>query len=58
VAIDPDFMNHGHLVLDPFMGSGTTARACKDLKRNFTGFELIKDYVEISEKRIQQEILF
>ena len=52
------FSLENDLVLDPFMGSGTTARACKDLKRKYIGFELIKDYVEISEKRLSQEILF
>ena len=46
------------LILDPFMGSGTTARACKDLGRNFIGFELEPKYVEIANKRLQQEILF
>lgn len=40
------------LVLDPFMGSGTTGLACIDTNRNFIGFELNKDYFEISKKRI------
>ena len=46
------------LVLDPFMGSGTTARACKDLGRNFIGFEISAKYCEIANKRLQQELLF
>jgi DNA modification methylase len=42
----------GDLVLDPFMGTGTTGLAAKELNRNFIGFELQKDYIEVSEKRI------
>lgn len=40
------------LVLDPFMGSGTTGRACKNLNRNFIGVELDKKYFEIAKERI------
>ena len=40
------------LILDPFMGSGTTAVACIQLKRRFIGFELYKEYVKIAEERI------
>lgn len=40
------------LVLDPFMGSGTTGVACQNLNRNFIGIELDKDYFEIAEQRI------
>jgi site-specific DNA-methyltransferase (adenine-specific) len=43
----------GALVLDPFMGSGTTGIACKKLNRNFIGIELDKDYFEIAKKRIE-----
>jgi len=39
------------LVLDSFIGSGTTAIACKKLKRNFIGIELYPEYVEIARKR-------
>ena len=52
------YSNPGDLVLDPFMGSWTTARACKDLGRDFIGFELSEDYCRIGEKRLRQEILF
>ena len=49
--------NPNATVLDPFMGSGTTARACKDLGRNFIGFEINQKYVDIANKRLQQEVL-
>jgi len=41
------------IVLDNFMGTGTTAIACKELNRNFIGIELFKDYYEYSIKRLQ-----
>lgn len=40
------------IVLDPFMGSGTTGMVAKHLKRNYIGIELNKEYVEMAEKRI------
>ena len=42
----------GNLVLDPFMGTGTTALVCKQLGRDYIGFELQQDYIEIANKRI------
>jgi len=42
------------LVLDPFMGSGTTGVACKKLNRNFIGIELNKEYCEIAKHRIDK----
>jgi len=42
----------GDLILDPFMGSGTTAVACKLLDRNFIGIEINPDYVDIANKRL------
>jgi DNA modification methylase len=42
------------VVLDCFMGSGTTGVACKELNRDFIGIELDKDYFEISKKRIEE----
>jgi len=50
--------NEGDTVLDPFMGSGTTAVACKQLRRNFIGFELSQKYVDIANKRLSQETIF
>ena len=44
--------NNGDTVLDPFMGSGTTGVACKNLNRNFIGIELYSGYFKIAEDRI------
>ncbi|MGB4239623.1 MAG: site-specific DNA-methyltransferase [Candidatus Hydrothermia bacterium] len=44
------------IVLDPFMGSGTTAIVARVLNRNFIGIELNKEYVKISEKRIRERL--
>jgi len=43
------------IVLDIFMGSGTTALASISLKRKFLGFDISKDYVELARKRIKEE---
>jgi site-specific DNA-methyltransferase (adenine-specific) len=42
----------GETVLDPFSGSGTTGLACKEEGRNYVGFEISKDFVELSKKKI------
>lgn len=44
--------NEGDLVLDAFMGSGTTAVACKELNRNFIGFEINEEYHKIACDRL------
>lgn len=49
--------DEGDLILDPFVGSGTTAVASVNTKRKFIGFEINKDYCEIANKRLQQSIL-
>lgn len=43
------------VILDPFMGSGTTAVACKKLNRNFIGFEISPEYCKIADKRVKNE---
>ena len=42
------------IVLDPFMGSGQTAIASVKEKRNFIGYEINKEYCELSERRIRE----
>jgi site-specific DNA-methyltransferase (adenine-specific)/adenine-specific DNA-methyltransferase len=46
--------NRGEVVLDPFMGTGTTAVVCQNLDRQFIGFEIDNDLVKISEERLQR----
>ncbi|MDR1459716.1 MAG: site-specific DNA-methyltransferase [Bacteroidales bacterium] len=44
------------IVLDPFMGSGTTAIVARKLNRNYIGFELNPEYVKISNRKIYNEL--
>jgi DNA modification methylase len=46
--------NKGDTVLDPFLGSGTTAVMAKKLQRNFIGFEQDKEYIKLAKKRLKQ----
>lgn len=49
--------NKGDIVLDPFMGSGTTAKAAQKLGRHYIGFEINPEYVEICQRRTAQATL-
>lgn len=48
--------NEGDLVLDCFMGSGTTGKMAVSDNRRFIGIEKVKEYFDISEKRINEAI--
>ena len=48
------FCQHNGIVLDHFMGSGTTGVACAKMNKKFIGIELNKEYFEIAEKRITE----
>ena len=50
------FTKKDAVIVDPFMGSGTTAVACKMSNRNYIGFELNQEYIDIAKKRIQEFI--
>lgn len=47
----------GQVVLDPFMGSGTTGVACKELDRDFIGIEINKEYFAIAKNRIENHVV-
>lgn len=51
-----EYSNTGDLIIDPFLGSGTTARACKDLGRKCIGIEISQKYCDIAVKRLGQEV--
>ena len=46
--------NENDLILDPLIGSGSTAVACKQLNRRFIGFEIKKDYCSLANKRLEK----
>jgi DNA modification methylase len=47
------FSKEGDLILDPLLGSGTTAVAARTLKRRYIGIELLPDYIELAEKTLR-----
>lgn len=51
------YSKENDVVLDPYLGSGTTARACKNLGREYIGIELNAEYVKVAEDRLKQEVL-
>jgi site-specific DNA-methyltransferase (adenine-specific) len=64
-AIYPEFIiqellklltKEGDIVLDPFLGSGTTAVVAQRLKRNYIGIEIHSDYIKYAEKRIKENV--
>ena len=52
------FSHQGQLVLDPFVGSGTTLIAANDLNRNCVGFDLQASYIELCSRRLAQANMF
>jgi len=51
------FSMKGEIILDPFIGVGTTAVAAKQLGRKFLGFELNPEYIKIADKRLAQKLI-
>src|SRR5437867_1119407 len=49
------FSIEGDLVLDPFLGSGTSLKAAMDLNRRFVGYEKLEDFSRIIRERMGQE---
>lgn len=47
----------GQTILDPYLGSGSVAVACKELNRNYIGIEISDYYCKIAEERLRQEVL-
>lgn len=50
--------NEGDIVLDPFSGSGTTAKMARELGRRYIGVEVNPEYCEIAQKRLAQQLLW
>lgn len=50
------FTKSDDLVLDPFIGSGTTAVACRQLDRKYVGIEMNPDYIKVAEQRLEETV--
>jgi len=51
------FTQEGDIVLDPFIGTGSTALVCKQMNRKYIGFDISKEYVDICLRRLSQQNL-
>lgn len=49
------FTDEEDIVLDPFIGSGTTALACKELNRKYIGIEIKKEYCDLAESALREK---
>jgi site-specific DNA-methyltransferase (adenine-specific) len=47
--------NEGDLVIDPFIGSGTTAKVARDMNRHYIGFDVSEEYCKIAEGRLANQ---
>lgn len=56
-GIISDYTEVGQTVLDPFLGSGTTTLAARNLQRQYIGIEISPEYCKIAEQRLKQQIL-
>ncbi len=52
------FSHRGELVVDPFVGSGTTLVSARDVNRNAIGFDLNSDYIDLCNERLREQPLF
>ncbi len=52
------FSHEGELIVDPFVGSGTTLLAARDANRNAIGFDINADYIALAQERLNQPLLF
>jgi DNA modification methylase len=51
------FSHRGELIVDPFLGSGTTLVAARDAHRNAVGFDINPDYIALAQERLKQDAL-